>query len=149
MKRVSLAVALAFLAAPTARASGETFTLRWVTSYQCDEVAREPSVRYGYMHFVSDTEWDVCTDLFLCALGTNSPVHGTRVLHSARRAVFVGTMETNLLYGGPTTIEADLVLDREGEVRSVRGTFIAPAVPGGGLASCASRGRFRTTERID
>jgi len=93
---------------------------------------------------VSDTEWDLCTDLFTCALGSNTPVTGTTTRISPRRAVFVGRASSNLVWTGPLMIEADLGLGADGEVKSVRGTFIAPAVED---AYCAARGRFRNTKR--
>ena len=148
MRKLALVTALVLVCASSARAAGETFTLEWVTSYQCDQIAPTPSIRHGSLHIVSDTEWDVCTDLFLCALGMTTPVHGTWVRHSARRAVFVGSLESNLFYGGPTTIEVDLALDRGGEAKSARGTFIAPSAPGV-ADGCASRGKFRTRKRTD
>ena len=62
----------------------------------------------------------MCTDLFVCPIAgpanqSDRDDHADRSYH----AVFVGTAENNAPYGGPTTIEADLALDRRrGEERA-------------------------------
>ncbi len=143
MSTLALAPILVFLCAPSARAAGETFTLRWVEARYCPDVEPWRAVRSGYVSISSDTEWDMCTDLFICALGMNTTVSGTTTRISRHRAVFVGSAPANLVWTGPVTIQAELELGSGGVVR---GTFIAPAVEG---AYCAARGRFRTTERTD
>jgi hypothetical protein len=148
MKLAFLTALPLLFAAPDARAAGESFALRWLTSPQCEGVSPEPSILRGSLHIVSDGEWELERPLpcppIVCAGSETLVVRGTRVRHSARRAVFVGTVKASL-FAGPATIEADLALDRDGEVNAVRGTFITPAVTG----VCASRGKFRTTKRTD
>ncbi len=146
--RFALALVLALAAtAPNARAAGETFGLRWVEDRYCDEGAPLRRVGGAYLSILSDTQIDLCTDLFLCPVGSPAMlVTGTTTRVSRHRAVFVGTAPNNLVWTGPIAIEADLELGANGAIRAVHGTVIAPAVEG---AYCAARGKFRTTKRTD
>jgi hypothetical protein len=100
-----------------------------------------PWVAYGTLTVVSDTEWALCRPPPLCPIAPmrGVTITGTTTWLSAQRGVFIGS-------SGGTVYEAELVLDRDGRPKRVRGRSISVAPDFDG--ACSARAQFRNVRRM-